>query len=106
MSNKIEEIGDRLRTLRKHNGLSQQALAEKAGISYKYLGEIERGQVNLSLEIFMKIAEALNTPAGDILDAEKQESEEMVKAKAILAELPEEELGLAVRILKVLNQEC
>ncbi|MBU0569021.1 helix-turn-helix domain-containing protein, partial [bacterium] len=37
-------FGDRLRTLRKARGLSQEALAEKADTHFTYIGVIERGE--------------------------------------------------------------
>lgn len=101
MANILEEIGARIRSLRKASGLSQQALAERAGVSYKYLGEIERGQVNLSVEILMKIAEALHVKAGEILD--KAAGDEVSnRASYVLAELPEKERALGLQILELL----
>jgi transcriptional regulator with XRE-family HTH domain len=43
-----ELLGKRIRALRKQKGMSQEQLAEQVGMSGKYLGEIERGQVNCS----------------------------------------------------------
>jgi len=39
--------------------LSQEELAEKADLSYKYVGEVERGCVNISLDSLVRIAKAL-----------------------------------------------
>jgi transcriptional regulator with XRE-family HTH domain len=46
--------------------LSQERLAELARISGKHLGEIERGQMNATLEILGQIADALAIDAGDL----------------------------------------
>lgn len=52
-------VGDNVRSLRKARGFSQEQLGEFAGLSYKFLGEVERGAVNPSLESLEKIAAAL-----------------------------------------------
>jgi len=47
--------------------LSQEKLAEKADLSYKYLGEVERGQVNISLDSLTRIAKALGVRVRDLV---------------------------------------
>ncbi len=45
-----KELGERIRELRKIAGITQEELGEKSALSYKYIGELERGQVNVSLD--------------------------------------------------------
>ncbi len=71
MNNYAEIIGQNIRELRKSLNLSQQQMAEKAEISYKYLGEIERGVVNLSVEILMKISDALQITPDKLLQPKR-----------------------------------
>src|SRR5919106_1437858 len=52
-------LGRRIRALRLRQELTQEALGERAGLNYKYLGAIERGERNLSLKQLLKIAQAL-----------------------------------------------
>jgi transcriptional regulator with XRE-family HTH domain len=52
-------VGQRIRELRKARGLSQEALGEKGGFHYSYIGQIERGEKNIALSNLAKIAEAL-----------------------------------------------
>jgi len=47
--------------------MSQEKLAEKADLSYKYLGEVERGYVNISLDSLMRIAKALGVHVRDLV---------------------------------------
>ena len=61
-------VGQTIRDHRKQAGLSQEALAEKASLSYKYLGEVERGCVNVSLDSLMRIAKALKLKLTDLVD--------------------------------------
>ena len=53
-------VGNAISRRRKRAGVSQEALAEKAGIHPNYVGRIERGECSASLEIFLKLAKALN----------------------------------------------
>ena len=59
-------VGQKVRAYRKQAGLSQEKLAEKASLSYKYLGEVERGYVNVSLDSLMRIAKALKIKLHDL----------------------------------------
>jgi transcriptional regulator with XRE-family HTH domain len=52
-------VGQQIRFHRKQAHLSQEQLAEKADLSYKYVGEVERGSVNISLDSLVRIAKAL-----------------------------------------------
>ena len=53
-------VGENIRSLRKARGWSQEELGEHAELSYKFIGEIERGAVNPSLDSLAGIAAALN----------------------------------------------
>jgi transcriptional regulator with XRE-family HTH domain len=59
-------VGQKIRAYRKQAGLTQEKLAEKASLSYKYLGELERGCVNVSLDSLMRIAKALKVKLRDL----------------------------------------
>ncbi|ALP35263.1 MULTISPECIES: helix-turn-helix domain-containing protein [Paenibacillus] len=56
----LKLIGARIRVLRKEKGLSQEALGEKGGFHFTYIGQIERGEKNVSLINVAKIAKALD----------------------------------------------
>lgn len=60
-------VGQKIRAYRREAGLSQEKLAEKASLSYKYLGEVERGYVNVSLDSLMRIAKALKLKVHDLV---------------------------------------
>ncbi|AUS25931.1 helix-turn-helix domain-containing protein [Paenibacillus sp. P2(2022)] len=55
----LKLVGARIRVLRKEKGLSQEALGEKGGFHFTYIGQIERGEKNVSLINVAKIAKAL-----------------------------------------------
>lgn len=103
MKNPLEIIGKNVRSSRKQAGLSQQALAEKAGISYKYLGEIERGRGNLSVEILLKISIALGIAAGGLIDpAQANVPQVQQRGCALLAQMTPEQAALAVEVLETI----
>jgi transcriptional regulator with XRE-family HTH domain len=52
-----------VKTLRLAKGWSQEQLGEKAGLSYKFIGEIERGIANPSMETLFALAAALGVDA-------------------------------------------
>ena len=58
-----KNFGARVRTLRNALGLSQEKLAEKAGVHRTYIGMIERGEKNITLSNIEKIACALGVSA-------------------------------------------
>lgn len=60
-------LGKRIREARIKKGYTQQDLANKAGIGLMYIGEIERGVKMPSLNIFIKIVEALDISADYVL---------------------------------------
>jgi len=65
-----QEVGSRIRKLRKDKGLTQEELGEKAGLSYKHIGEVERGEVNPSLTTLAAIAKGLDVGIGDLFEKE------------------------------------
>ncbi|OXS58780.1 transcriptional regulator [Cohnella sp. CIP 111063] len=59
MSEILTNVGKRIREIRKAQGLSQSALAEKCGFTFSYIGGVERAEKNISLLNLEKIAEGL-----------------------------------------------
>lgn len=62
----MKQFGERVRDLRKTQGLSQEELAEKAELHYTYIGGVERGERNLSLKSIERIALALKMDIRDL----------------------------------------
>jgi transcriptional regulator with XRE-family HTH domain len=59
-------LGETLHAYRKKAGMSQETLAEKAELSPKYVGEVERGIVNISVDSLLRIAKALRIRVNDL----------------------------------------
>ncbi len=68
MTYDAQKFGARLRQLRKERNVSQDELALRAQIDRSYMGRIERGQVNITLEKVYRLANALGCDAKDLLD--------------------------------------
>jgi len=67
-SNINEEVGFNIRRIREERGLSQEELADLAGLHRAYVGQIERGEKNIGLKNIEKIAKALNVNIKVLLD--------------------------------------
>ncbi len=67
MENIKSKFGKHLRQLREKKGWTQEDLADKAGMHFTYVGQIERGIRNPSLINLRKLAKALNVSAGKLL---------------------------------------
>jgi transcriptional regulator with XRE-family HTH domain len=68
MSDFIKLVGERVRFVRKQKELTQEEFAEKSGLQYTYIGGIERGERNISLETLEKVAKELEVKAIDLFD--------------------------------------
>lgn len=64
----VKQLGERIRTLRKARGLSQDQLAEASGVNQKYVSEIERGRVNGSITIYDSIATGLGMTLSELTE--------------------------------------
>lgn len=63
-------LGANIRTLRNNLNLTQEQLAEKCDLHRTYIGAVERGDRNVSLQNIAKIAAALNTTPSKLLEAQ------------------------------------
>ena len=60
-------FGQALRRLRTERGLSQERLAEAAGVTLNYVGNLERGEQGPSLHVLIKLARALDVDVATLL---------------------------------------
>lgn len=68
MSDLSKVIGQRLRSYRLQAGLSQEQVADLARCHPTYIGQVERGEKNATLESIEKISNALNVPLSTLFD--------------------------------------
>ena len=71
----LERFGARIRAERERIGVSQEELADRAGLHRTYLGGVERGERNIGLLNILRIARALAITPGVLLsDVEHSKS--------------------------------
>lgn len=68
MSDIAKIIGQRIRNYRTQKGLSQEKPAELAGCHPTYIGQLERGEKNATLESVEKIASAMDISLSELFD--------------------------------------
>ena len=68
MSEIAKSVGQRIRNYRTRQGLSQEKLAEMSGCHPTYIGQLERGEKNATLESIEKIAAALNVSLSKLFE--------------------------------------
>ncbi len=67
LSDYLKAVGERVQALRKANGWSQQALAQRSGLDRTYISAVEHGKQNITLGAVMKLADALEVPTSHLL---------------------------------------
>lgn len=103
----LQLIGERIRQFRKAKGLTQEELAEKAGVNASYMGTVERGDRNISIETLEKIMQGLDVSPTDFFqfhaienDDLKNENDKLLEMlKSLLYSRPPEENRLIYRIV-------
>ncbi|MEK6697671.1 MAG: helix-turn-helix transcriptional regulator [Nitrospirota bacterium] len=99
-----QQVGLRIKHVRKTRGLSQEKLSEKVAMSSKYLSSIERGKENPTLDTFIKLAQALNVEISELFNYAGEKS--VQESKKYLLDLmkgsDKEKLDLAVKMLRAL----
>lgn len=66
-----EEVGKRIRYLRRLQGLTSDELAKLTGVSQSMISQIERGQVSPSLETLWKLSHSLKVPVFSFFETEE-----------------------------------
>lgn len=68
MSEIAKTVGQRIRSYRLQLGFSQEKVAELSGCHPTYIGQVERGEKNATLESIEKIAAAIEVPLSKLFD--------------------------------------
>lgn len=63
-----KKFGDRVRKLRRQQGYSQESLADAANMHRTYVGAIERGEQNISIENIQKLARTLKVSLSELFN--------------------------------------
>jgi len=98
-------LGRRIRTLRTAKGLTQQELGHRADVDYKFIGEIERGNMNPSFNVLVKIATTLDVELPEILRFEQEISDQKElesRIAKIIKTLSVEKLQNVLMLLRII----
>jgi len=66
--NLLKKFGAKLAYIRKSKKLSQMKLAEIVDINFNYIGQIERGEANVTISTMMILADALDIEMKELFD--------------------------------------
>lgn len=101
-------IGRRIREARLSRGMTQEQLAEKAGISVTYISNLERGSQTASLDVFVPLCNALDVSSDALLQdvvnaAVLSQASELAD---LLRDQPQDVQRTALRVIRaVINKD-
>jgi transcriptional regulator with XRE-family HTH domain len=87
--------------LRKEQRLSQEQLGERAGLHTNYIGQVERGEKNVTIESLEKIAAGLNVSLEDLfhyVNPSKRE-DKLGQIQQLLASRSSQDHAMVLRML-------
>jgi transcriptional regulator with XRE-family HTH domain len=73
-------IGDKIREIRKHKGLTLNELAISTGFTASYISQLERNVIDPSISALRKIASALEVPIYRFIDDDDNKQSVLIKA--------------------------
>lgn len=94
----LDQVGERVRSLRTGRAMSRKSLAHHAQVSERHLAQLESGRGNLSLLLLKRIAAALGVPLADLV-AERERPAEARRIERLLDNLSAEQLEEAFAVL-------
>jgi XRE family transcriptional regulator, aerobic/anaerobic benzoate catabolism transcriptional regulator len=63
----LEQLGQRVRTMRALRGMSRKVLAKVSGISERYIAQLEGGKGNVSIVLLRRVSHAMGAPLEDLI---------------------------------------
>jgi transcriptional regulator with XRE-family HTH domain len=98
------QIGKAIQRHRRNRGYTQTELAERADLSLKYVGEIERGAANMSIEVIERIAAVLGWNPLEVMGGVRGPLAEGVRTMVVNeTEQVRERLGAMVAWLRAID---
>jgi XRE family aerobic/anaerobic benzoate catabolism transcriptional regulator len=101
----LAAMGRRVREARERRGMARKVLSQNAGVSERYLAQLEGGDGNASVLLLRSVARALGMPLTDLLD-HRDNSVEQRLIRRFLERLPEHRLeDVVFRLMRDFGQE-
>ena len=63
----LEQLGQRVRTMRALRGMSRKVLAKVSGISERYIAQLESGKGNVSIVLLRRVSHAMGAHLEDLI---------------------------------------
>ncbi|UNK18392.1 helix-turn-helix domain-containing protein [Paenibacillus sp. N3/727] len=102
MNEIIRRLGKRIRQLRKKQGISQDTLGERSGLHNNYIGQVERGEKNVTIDSLCKIAAGLDVSMEELfryIDPMKQ-PDEIGQINELLSSRSTEDQAMILSVMK------
>ncbi|OKP93171.1 transcriptional regulator [Paenibacillus sp. P3E] len=98
----VKKIGERIRRLRKEMNLSQEQLAERSGLHTNYVGQVERGEKNLTLETLEKVVGGIDLSLEELFRyiGPMKQKDALSQIVELLIERSSEDQKMALSVLK------
>lgn len=98
-------IGQRIKTARKKNKMTQEALAEKLYVSTEYCSKIECGKVKINLPRLSEISTILNEPIEFLITGTVVESNEYLREElsTVINSLPSSKVEAILKIANIIS---
>ena len=99
-------LGERLRAIRRERGLSQQSLGNRAGLSGKFIGEVERAEKSISVDSLFHIAQVFKVSLATLADVATRQGQappaEAQQLYALLTRRRPKEIRHALNVVRAL----
>ena len=99
-------IGQRIKRVRKSNGMTQDLLAEKLGVSIGYVSQVERGITKISLDLLGAISSILDCDIAGLITESAMNSSEYMESELLseIRKLDGKKKKYILEIIKLTNE--
>lgn len=102
-NNVLPVLGEQLKKARKDRDLTQEQLAERAGLSTRHIAKIEKGEVNPSFEVLSTLVKTLGVSFDAIFDpASEQVEAELQEIAGLYRACPEQGRRLIIAAIRAM----
>lgn len=101
----IERVGSRVRRLRAERAMTVRELAERSGLSPRFISQLEAGEANIAIGRLAALAAALGSDLRYIVEDDGERSGARAAIERLLAGRTEEELAICVRAIEAMFGE-
>lgn len=102
MSDLVQRLGERIRQLRKEQNLSQDKLGERANLHNNYIGQVERGEKNVTIDSLSKIAAGLGVSLEELfrhIDP-MEGDDDLAQIHRLLSERPAADHTMVLKVMQ------